>query len=277
MSNFDYSSWFGNVNSSCYADCVLFSMFSYSHSPYFKYVEKFKTLKLVLSSKLNTLQIINEVNEKYLKKFPNCDVLSGQQDCSEFYDRLVKLMEFDPCTIYNTRYVKKNEEKVKLSVNKEKCSFIPLSIDFDNFNDFFNNDQWIDMGEDRSNWIKNEDKVFRYTRNSLSKIDGDCFVFYMNRIIPNKNGTLYKTTKKFIANSELSINNEDYFLQSCIIHMGSIYSGHYMVICTDHINWYVYDDMCNKEVQSNKISSISAKTLMNKFGIMFFYFKFNVS
>jgi ubiquitin C-terminal hydrolase len=292
---------FINKNNSCFADTVLASMYFYRRSPFYLFLEQnWKFSESYSSDKDTCLKIrkkiqevlkqtvlsithtcsLREIIELYFKwKTNNSYCLQyGQQDPSEFYDRLIKIFDFNPITVTTVRQskVSKDSNIIKEKPVIEKMSYITIHNDNTDFDGFerIKYPYWEDLGEDSSNWKNNSksEKTYRWTRNMVSSIQGNnCLVFYINRTATkNSNGNIetFKTTNKITMPMKI----KNYFLFSCILHIGTIDGGHYVTILYDGKCHYLYDDLSNKKIKDSQLSSQDLLKCIDTNGVLYFYY-----
>jgi|694.fasta_scaffold00964_23 ubiquitin C-terminal hydrolase len=290
---------FRNTNSSCFADTILASMYFYKYSPFYSFLEsnwKFSDYKhssdkqkdITIRKKIQTVlnhtlermtdtvsfRTIIELYFKWRTDGGHC-LQNGQQDPNEFYDRIIKVFDFDPITVTTVRQSKVSEHGniIKEKPVTEKMSFITIPNDNTSFDGFerLRYPLWEDLGEDSSNWKNNlkSEKTYRWTRNMVSSIQGNsCLVFYINRTaVKYENGEIigFKTYNKITMPSKI----QNYFLFSCIVHIGTINGGHYIAILSDGEHNYLYDDVNIQKINDSKIQDNS---LIYTNGVMFFYY-----
>lgn len=306
-----------NVNSSCFMDTVLMSMFSYEHSPFFgffnenwnfvndstdeinrknieiedlkirKHIQKilrFSIQKVVKNEKIECSELRRIIEQFFIWKGISTNNLSyGQQDISEFYDRIVKIFNFNPIVIINVRQskVSENSKIIKEKPIIEKMAYISIPNDGSDFDGLKRilNPPWEDLGENKNNWKYNKkDKpTYRFTRNKIQSVKPHgCLVFYINRTSYKqfKDGIkLYKTNNKISMPTYINFENSRYFLFSCIVHIGSISGGHYISIFFDCKNYYIYDDLNLQTIGDTKIDKSKIEDYRNRNSVMYFYYK----
>lgn len=306
-----------NTNSSCYMDTVLMSMYGYRKSPFFDFLDdnwnfNNKNHKDEINDKIiskEDIQVRNEIkrilkisiqkvinNEniqcselrKIIEKFfmwkgiSSNNMMSGQQDTNEFYDRIVKIFNFNPIEIINVRQSKVSEKSkiIKEKPVTEKMAYISIPNDgtsFDGIDKILTPD-WEDLGENKSNWKHNSKNKphYRFTRNRIqSIIPNNCLVFHVNRISyrQSRQGiNVYKTQNKISMPTFLKFGKHKYFLFSCIVHIGNINGGHYISFFFDGNHYYVYDDLNPQIIRSTKIEKSKIDEFREKNGVMYFYY-----
>jgi hypothetical protein len=310
-----------NNRNSCFMDTVIMSMFCYKSSPFYnftdpKYFDDFKvTIKDEINNdklELNDLKIRKEIQrilcltiEKVTSnssvecsnlraiiemffKWKNSmtyNLMYGQQDVIEFYDRFVKVFNFNPIAITTVRQSKtdKNVKIIKGSSTIENMAYISIpndGTDFDGLDSILEPD-WEDLGEDKKNWKHNKKDIptYRWTRNRIKSIEGDnCLVFHINRTsikFQNGQAVTYKTKNKIKMPTCIKLKNKKYTLFSSILHLSSsdtINHGHYISIFYNGKEYFAYDDMNNGNISHYKIPKEKAEPIRDTNGVLFFYY-----
>jgi hypothetical protein len=307
---------FINSSNSCFMDTVLMSMYCYKNSPFFDFFKKdwdftteksdeinfsitdndilfrkeikknmIKMLKDIFEENKNVnASLLRSITENYFKwknGSVSNDLQFGQNDPTEFYDRIVKIFNFNPIVIITVRQsrIENSNKIIKEKKVKEKMAYINIEndeTDFDGLQRLIN-PEWVDLGEDKSNWKHNNKNIstYRYTRNVVSSLEGKgCLVFYLNRT-SFREGRLYKCKNKVTMPIYINLNNRKFFLFSYIIHLspGNIASGgHYITLFYDTKEYFIYDDMSGKEISDCKIEESKIKKLKDENTIMYFYY-----
>lgn len=309
-----------NYNNSCFIDTVLMSMYGYSRSPFLNFLDykwnfvsdekdeinngSVNNKDLTIRKDIQKILKITMTNVIYNKPI-NCSVLRnnietffkwkngnvsnnldyGQQDVSEFYDRIIKIFNFNPITITNVRQskIETDGKIIKEKSIKEKMGYISIQNDQTDFNGLQKilNPNWEDLGEDKSNWKYNKKNkpTYRWTRNVISSIKGDnCLIFHVNRTsakIINGEYISYKTQNKITMPSFVNLSGVEYFLFSTIVHLSSgrrLEGGHYITIFFDTKDYYIYDDMDNNNIENCKIGKEKIINLIERNNVMHFYY-----
>lgn len=272
---------FRGVNNNCFLNCLFMVMFGYIKSPFFE-IREFKSKKD--QSVYN--HILGLVHQMSQDRLPDCTQLRnilpkemsyGQQDVSEIYDYLMKMFNFDPIRVYNHKQYKTETGEIK--ENKPEKQDVPyITIENDgtqNYNivEKIFRGYWEDLGEDKSNWIKEDNgkPKYRYIKRFISKVKGKCVVMYINR----GNQFTGKYKNNVLVPDYIEIGNTKYFRFGSILHMssGSINHGHYIAILWNGKEKnYVFDDTNNKKVSQCEIDPKKAKEMIQMNSIMIFYF-----
>lgn len=311
---------FCNSNNSCFIDTVLLSMFCYRNSPFFNFLEDnwdfnseqldeinknitdkdiifrkeikkrlIENLKTVFQTEEQvTTNVLRSMIENYFKwkngSISN-DLQFGQNDPTEFYDRVVKIFNFNPIVVTSIRQSKiQNSDKIiKEKPIEEKMAYINIDNDeteFDGLNKLVN-PEWTDLGEEKANWKHNKkDKpTYRYTRKVISSLKGNgCLVFYLNRTtvkFHNQGAYLCKCTNKVTMPIYIDLNNRKFFLFAYIIHLSPkniAHGGHYITLFYDTKNYFIYDDMNRNKISECKIQKDKIEKLRDENTIMYFYY-----
>lgn len=275
---------FRGVNNNCFINCLMFTMFGYSKSPFFN-IKQFpnKNSEIIFNFMMNL------VSELYRDNLPDCTKLRnilpdnlkyGQQDASETYDFLMNLLNFEPIVYYTKMSYKTNNNIVKtIPPKKHKGAYINVANDgTENYkladNTFFG--KYEDLGINKDNWIKddNGNPIYRYLANYISHVEGDTIPIIINRTNPI--GQKYRN--RVIIPDYIDINNEKYFRFGTILHIGNnnINHGHYITILWDgHDSHYKFDDSINhNKIKNNRIDYKSYKETIQRNCVMIFYYKF---
>lgn len=275
--------WFANRNDSCFANSVIVSMFSYGDSPFYKFIHSGNKLKPILIRAIHFSKTSCELRKAIQDESESREYqLSGQHDPCEFLDNFLKVFNYEPISIKFVRQSLSGDRKKIVRSRKESQTlrYIPISNDQEHILDVIGDDpSWTDLGPDQSNWKENKEsvKMFRWTRNVITKLKGTCLIFHYNRIRfgQHQNGNLYPYISDNILKMAtlLSVDRYEYFLQSCVAFEGSMNCGHYFVILTDRVNWYVYDDLTSPNPSKTIIPKKVARRYIMTKGILFFYYR----
>ncbi len=201
----------------------------------------------------------------------------GQQDTTETFDTIMKLLHFEPMKVSIIRENKINTQgkthKGKPSIQNNSYIFLDNNGE-ENINpieNLFYPSKWDDLGEQPINWVqdKNNKPLYRYTRTRIQEVVGDCLIFVVNR-----SSDPYKKHSNRIK-SPIKIQNGDkqYFRFATILHFGSsINFGHYVLIIYDQQKHYMYNDMSNIKIINNVIDYKKMIDKIERNSIMFFYY-----
>jgi hypothetical protein len=268
---------FRGTNNNCFINCLMVAMFCYTGSPYLN-------IKPPQPSMPFYIYMLNLIEQMSRDMVPDCTPLRrilpphmqmGQQDSSETYDHLMKVLKFDPITISTQNYYKTETGEIKEnSLVKLKVPYINVANDgtpnFSVVNHTFKG-QWEDLGENKDNWIKGNGEigVYRYIKTSIVRMKGDCVVMLINRTNSDKRYTNSVSVPDYI-----DIGDEKYFRFAVVVHMGSgsIHYGHYITVIWDTKEYYIFDDTSGGKINSQKLTHEQQENIVKKHCVMVFYY-----
>ena len=181
----------------------------------------------------------------------------GQQEAGEFLIYLLKLFKADECaktktTTYATNslanYVRKKDLITTSKISNKKASIIILIDSFilkekqhikNSIHNFLN--QKMDSGElDKKNLFRYKNKNYKRFIQHVEFKDSPYLIFWAQRAFPITNTVL---DTKVIPNKKITLQSGRVLkLNSIIVHIGSINSGHYITYFRYNKTWYNYDD-----------------------------------
>lgn len=272
-----------NVSSNCFLNCLFMSMFGYLKSPFYSV---FDNKNLSKDLRMIFLDLIRDVNEdEYPDISPIRELLPnemqyGQQDCSETFDELMKILKYDPMVVIKKKeYKDSNGSKKYLKKEEMRVPYVNLyNNGKENYNplrELFFSKSWEDLGSDPSNWVNDDsgNPRYRYMRERTIDIYGDCLVFCINRCKDMYN----KYDNKVLL--PLSIEGEEgtYKLFSIILHTSknTIHYGHYITVLSNmEDEMYIYDDMSGVSIKDNRIDNLKDfMEFIQTSCVMAFYYK----
>jgi hypothetical protein len=261
---------FKGVNNNCFLNCLVIALFCYNKSPFYSVLKDTKLKEIII-------QMINDLLPDLTplrNSFPD-SLKYGQQDFLETFDYFMKYLGYEPMEI-TIRRESKNEGDIyygsKISRN---VSYINLDNtgkeDIDPIKDLFFPEEWEDLGLCRDNYVQNasNEPEYRFTRNRLLSVKGDCLIFYVNR--GHSNYRRHRNKIKiplFIDNGKKS-----YFRFASVMHISTNTEyGHYVLVLFDKENHYKYDDSLGVKIINNKIDYDSNKEFIERNSVMYFYY-----
>lgn len=272
---------FISTNNNCFLNCLIMAMFVYKKSPFYT-LKNFsnKKSKIFHNCLLNIMKSIGN-NKQYditfIRKILPLHMQYGQQDATETFDNIMKFLEYEPIKTIIIRENKSIKDKiVESSSITHKNSYICLNNNGEDnitpIEDLFYPKHWEDLGNNISNWVKDDKNKpkYRFTRTKVKEMTGDVLIFTINRSSgQNKRHSNRVKTPYMIQ------NENDVFFRTCIIlHLGSnIHFGHYILVICDKNNYYVYNDMSNITINKNEINYKKIQETIERNSIMYFYYK----
>jgi hypothetical protein len=281
-----------NAGSNCFMNCLIMSMFGYNQSPFYKIkpinpnVEIINKYLLEIVRKM-TLDLYPDTSN--LRNLLPKEMRYGQQDTTETFDLIMKVLQFEPISIKSKREYTHNINNINNVINivssnistGEKASYITLGntgVDgYNPINELFNPTQWDDIGSISSNWAHGnfDTPTYRYTRSRMHSLKGECLVFILNRA----SGVNQKHHNRILAPNKIKNGNDMFFRFAIILHLSSgTEHGHYITILSDKCgNYYVYDDSSGRKIIDCKFDFMQPRNqeLIERNSIMYFYYNEN--
>jgi hypothetical protein len=274
-----------NIGSNCFMNCLIMSMFGYNQSPFYSIPPVNPNIEIIIKYLMDI--IVKITNDKYpdisnLRNILPREMRRGQQDTTETFDLLMKILKFEPIKVKSNReYNHSNEDntqKLHVSSSEESLSYISLgnsgNDNYNPINELFNPIQWDDFGIDTKNWAHGEFNVptYRYSRSRMHSFSGNCLIFTLNRSIDS----VRKHRNRIISPRTIKNGNGTYFRFAVILHLSSgMDYGHYITILSDkENNHFVYDDSSGKKIIDCKFDYdySSNRELVERNSIMYFYY-----
>lgn len=270
-----------NSNSNCFLNCLILAMFGYSLSPFYN-IKKFpsedsRSIYNCLLRIVESLTKDHYPDITFMRNILPSDMRHGQQDTTETFDTIMKILNFEPMKVSSVRENKITPQGTifaKTPMNQNLSYIFLDNTGEENINlveNLFFPKQWEDLGPLSSNWVQddNDKPLYRYTRTRIKEIIGDCLIFVINR-----SSSSYKRHSNVIK-SPISIQNgnKTYFRFATVLHLGSsINFGHYVLILYDNEKHYIYNDMSNTKIVNNVIDYTHMKDSIERNSIMLFYY-----
>ena len=299
-------------DNSCYIDSVLFALFTFpcefinkkillnriNHSPSLSTTDE--NIRNILQKYIIKLVIsirhTHDISDcsKFRKILSFCTLRGkpdfGQTDQQEAGEFLVYLF-----TVFNINNLAKNRTITyvtnNLSKNVTKNELQKSSISFDRkaspiiFIDSFllknkiqkNNQifyflkQFSDSGNlGKNNMVKYKGKLFKRRFSYVTYIDSPYIVFWAQRADPVTNS---KITTVITPTQKITLQKgRVLYLNSIILHIGSINTGHYITYFKYENKWYCYDDLKSKLVYiGNYFKMININPCPKTNGVLYFY------
>jgi hypothetical protein len=273
-----------NMNNNCFLNCLILAMFGYTKSPFYK-LKKFKNedSKLVFNC---FLKIIGHVKKN---QYPDISIMRnilpmemryGQQDSSETFDQFMKILNFEPMKVWTVRESKNKktkDENFKGNLSVRNVSYITLDNDgSENYKPIkflFYPEKWEDLGSSPNNWVQddNDNPKYRYTRQKIKEITGNCLIFNVNRGMDVYN----RHKNRIVTPITIENGNKKFFRFAIILHLSSgINYGHYVLVLFDGNKHYLYDDMNNKKIINCPINFENDDNIeyIERNSVMYFYY-----
>lgn len=196
----------------------------------------------------------------------------GQQDILETYEIIIELIGYDPMIYCTQRHLETENNKIKLSNSVlSKTGYVQLdNSGEDNLKpvDLFFNPILEDLSP--NNLIKDDNILYRYTKNTPTTIESECLVFSINRT----SGFGKKLNNTIVLPNFINIGKNVYFKFSTVVHLGSSSEcGHYILVLYDGVNHCIYNDNSRSVIKNNVIDYEKSKEVIERNSVMVFYFK----
>lgn len=271
---------FVSRNNNCFLNCLIMAMFFYKKSPFYD-IKKFPNNRSRIIHKC-IIDVMEHVKRDgypdltFFRKVLPSYMQHGQQDATETFDNIMKLLNYEPIKTCVFRENKDSNGKVvqgkKIIQNN---SYIFLNNNGEEnikpIQELFYPTKWEDLGIDQRNWAHNDkDKpMYRYTRTRFKEMLGKTLIFVVNRSA----GQNRRHTNRVETPLVIQSNGVDFVRHGVILHLGgSIHFGHYILVLYDKEEYYVYNDMNGSKIKDNPINYKKVRELIERNSIMYFYY-----
>lgn len=275
MRNIGDTMGFVNTGNNCFINCLIISMFGYTHSPFNNVKTVTKNSHIIyeyIQTRMKKLLDGEMVDLSNIRNILPANMKFGQQDILETYEVLIEIIGYNPMIYCTQRHLETENNKIKL--NKPiltKTGYVQLdNSGEDNLKpiDLFFNPILEDLGQ--NNIIKDDNVEYRYTKNIPTEIESECLVFSINRT----SGFDKKLNNIILLPNFINIGNNVFFKFSTVVHLGSSSnSGHYILVMYDGVNHCIYNDNSQSVIKNNVIDYEKSKDVIERNSVMVFYFK----